>query len=421
MNHPVAPSRFTTFISIFWQFTRLGWQAFGGPPAHIALFQRQLVNRQAWLSEQDFGHYLLISQLLPGPASSQLGFLIGVHRGGLAGGIAAFIGFTWPTALLMLTLAYYNLTALPAHWQPIILTSLLVFALALVTQATWHMAQKFCTTLLLWALALVSTGWLVWQNSLAGLLVWLVMLTLLAQLRPWLASRRAQTASAQTLNPSPAATAPETTQHIPHRPSRQQAWWLLGGTLGLALLLPLLAWLFNSDASPNLWAISSAVYHAGLFVMGGGQVVLPFLQIQWVNNGWISAEDFLAGYAYAQFMPGPMFAFASYLGALTHGPIGALVATLMIFLPGLLLAWISLSLGQNLFKQAWWQRAQPLVLVALVGLLAAMIINPLALHTLTSPAAIAVALLNLALLQFKRLPSLLLLPLNLGLFSLLLS
>jgi chromate transporter len=152
--------------------------------------------------------------------------------------------------------------------------------------------------------------------------------------------------------------------------------------------------------------------------MGGGQVVLPFLQLQWVNQDWISADDFLAGYAYAQFMPGPMFAFASYLGALTHGPLGALVATLMIFLPGLLLAWLSLRLGQGLFQQAWWQRAQPVILVALVGLLAAMIINPLAFHTLTSPAAIIIALLNFALLQLKRLPSWLLLPLNLGLFSL---
>jgi chromate transporter len=408
MNRPATPARFITLITIFWQFTRLGWQAFGGPPAHIALFQRTFVHQQAWLTESQFGHYLLIGQLLPGPASSQLGFLIGVHRCGLAGGIAAFLGFTWPTALLMLCLAYYNLSALPTHWQPIILSSLLVFALALVIQATWQMAQKFCTTSLHWWLALLSTGWLIWQNSLAGLLAWLVVLTLLAQWTPGLASPRTKVDQAQTR--------PDTTPTIPHRPSSQQAWWILGITLSLALVLPLLAWL--SSDSPNLWSISSAVYHAGLFVMGGGQVVLPFLQLQWVNQDWISADDFLAGYAYAQFMPGPMFAFASYLGALTHGPLGALVATLMIFLPGLLLAWLSLRLGQGLFQQAWWQRAQPVILVALVGLLAAMIINPLAFHTLTSPAAIIIALLNFALLQLKRLPSWLLLPLNLGLFSL---
>ena len=408
MNTPAAATRILALVAIFWQFTRLGWQAFGGPPAHIALFQRTFVNQQAWLSDQNFGHYLLISQILPGPASSQLGFLIGVHRGGFAGGMAAFIGFTWPTALLMLTLAYYNLTALPASWQPLILSSLLVFALALVTQATWQMAQKFCTHPSLWALALVSTAWLVWQNSLAGLLIWLVLLILVAQLLPSTSN------VAATTTPSPADPA----LMLPHQPSRQQAWWLLGITLSLALLLPLLAGLFNTQGSPSLWSISSAVYHAGLLVMGGGQVVLPFLQLQWVNEGWISAEYFLAGYAYAQFMPGPMFGFASYLGALTHGPLGALVATLMIFLPGLLLAWISLRLGQGLFQQAWWQRAQPLILVALVGLLAAMIINPLALHTLTSPAAVIIALLNLALLQLKRLPSWLLLPLNLGLFGL---
>jgi chromate transporter len=403
-----------TLVAIFWQFTRLGWQAFGGPPAHIALFQRTFVNQQAWLSDQQFGHYLLISQILPGPASSQLGFLIGVHRGGLAGGIAAFIGFTWPTALLMLSLAYYNLSALPTHWQPIILSSLLVFALALVTQATWQMAQKFCTHPSLWALALVSTAWLVWQNSLAGLLIWLVLLIIGAQVLPGLRSSTSNVtsnvASAATQTPA------DPSLPLPHQPSQQQAWWLLGITLSLALVLPFLAWL--SPDSPNLWSISSAVYHAGLLVMGGGQVVLPFLQLQWVNQGWISADAFLAGYAYAQFMPGPLFGFASYLGALTHGPLGALVATLMIFLPGLLLAWLSLRLGQGLFQQAWWQRAQPLILVALVGLLAAMIINPLALHTLTSPAAVIIALLNLALLQLKRLPSWLLLPLNLGLFSL---
>lgn len=412
MNSPAAPTRLLALVAIFWQFTRLGWQAFGGPPAHIALFQRTFVHQQAWLTEQQFGHYLLIGQLLPGPASSQLGFLIGVHRGGLAGGIAAFIGFTWPTALLMLCLAYYNLNALPAHWQPIILSSLLVFALALVTQATWQMAQKFCTTPLHWGLALLSTGWLVWQNSLAGLLIWLFLLIIGAQI---LAGLRSST-SKVTSNVAPAAKPSPADHSLPHQPSQQQAWWLLGMTLSLALMLPLLAWL--SSDSPNLWSISSAVYHAGLFVMGGGQVVLPFLQLQWVNQGWISADAFLAGYAYAQFMPGPMFGFASYLGALTHGPLGALVATLMIFLPGLLLAWLSLRLGQGLFQQAWWQRAQPLILVALVGLLAAMLINPLALHTLTSPVAVIIALLNLALLQLKRLPSWLLLPLNLGLFSL---
>jgi chromate transporter len=414
MNSPATFARLITLVAIFWQFTRLGWQAFGGPPAHIALFQRTFVNQQAWLSDQQFGHYLLISQILPGPASSQLGFLIGVHRGGLAGGIAAFIGFTWPTALLMLSLAYYNLSALPTHWQPIILSSLLVFALALVTQATWQMAQKFCTHPSLWALALVSTAWLVWQNSLAGLLIWLVLLIIGAQVLPGLRS------STSNVTSNVAAAATQTPADpsliLPHQPSRQQAWWLLGITLSLALVLPLLAWL--SPDSPNLWSISSAVYHAGLLVMGGGQVVLPFLQLQWVNQGWISADAFLAGYAYAQFMPGPLFGFASYLGALTHGPLGALVATLMIFLPGLLLAWLSLRLGQGLFQQAWWQRAQPLILVALVGLLAAMIINPLAIHTLTSPAAVIIALLNLALLQLKRLPSWLLLPLNLGVFSL---
>lgn len=398
---------------IFWQFTRLGWQAFGGPPAHIALFHRTFVEQQAWLSEQRFAHYLLLSQILPGPASSQLGFLIGVDRAGLLGGLAAFIGFTWPTALLMLTLAYYNLTALPSEWQPIILSSLLVFALALVTQATWQMARTFCHRPSLWLLAGISCAWLLWQNSLAGLLIWLALLILAAQVWP-------NPLATSALTPTQPHSEP---LELTHQPSRRQA---LGLTLGvglLALLLPLLAQLnlTGLDANstpPSLWQIASAVYHAGLFVMGGGQVVLPFLQLQWVNHGWISAEDFMAGYAYAQFMPGPMFGFASYLGALTHGKLGALLATLMIFLPGLLLAWISLRLGQGLLQQAWWQRAQPLVLVTLIGLLAAMIINPLAGHALTSLAALAIALINLALLQWPRFISLSLLPINIGLFAL---
>lgn len=401
---------------IFWQFTRLGWQAFGGPPAHIALFHRTFVEQQAWLNEQDFAHYLLLSQLLPGPASSQLGFLIGIHRGGLAGGLAAFIGFTWPTALLMLTLAYYNLSALPTSWQPIILSSLLVFALALVTQATWQMARKFCTHPSLWALALVSSAWLLWQNSLGGLLIWLVLLTVGAQRLP----QRPASAMPKPVQPTqaPPNTRPKPGQ--PTLPSTYQAWWLIGLIAGLALLLPTLAHLTQTTSTslPNLWQISSAVYHAGLFVMGGGQVVLPFLQLQWVNNQWISTDDFMTGYAYAQFMPGPMFGFASYLGAITHGPLGALVATIMIFFPGLLLAWASLRLGQGVLQQAWWQRAQPLVLVALVGLLVAMIINPLALHSLTSPAAVVIALINLLLLQWQALPRLSLLPINIGLFAL---
>ena len=319
---------------IFRQFLLLGLISFGGPAAHVGYFHQRFVVQLQWLSEADFARLLALTQFLPGPASSQLGFAIGRVRGGVAGAFVAFVGFTLPSFLLMALLAMYA-AALPAWLQGGVVTGLKWLAVVVVADAVWNMGTRFCTALLTRGLALgVALLLLLWP-ALWGQ----VAALLLAAAVGWHWLR------------------PANVEPLQGKP----VWrWL---PLGLLVLLALLA-VLPAGRLLGLW---NDFFTAGALVFGGGHVVLPLLQE--LVGPQMSPDSFLTGYAAAQAVPGPMFSLAAYLGAvlLPASPWwGALLATLAIFLPGFLLV-----LGM---MEGWqWLSSRPALAGAVAGINAAVV------------------------------------------------
>ncbi len=299
-----------SFIDIFWRFLGLGLVSFGGPVAHIGYFQKAFVERWHWLDQATFMRLTAGCQLLPGPASSQLGFAIGLRAGGLTGAIAAFIGFTLPSFLIMASLAMFA----PGDqaWGQVIIGALKLTAVVVVADACLTMFKNFCQTPLQRGIAAVAA------------LVILVVPSAFVQLLVIVAAALAgNIPNKQTL-----LSDIDWRQRIRGRPTVALIAFAL-----LFIATPILVTLAN----PWLQAWGS-FYQAGSLVFGGGHVVLPLLQ-QHVGES-VGSEQFLLGYAGAQAIPGPLFTFASFLGAalFDQAPwIGALVTTLALFLPGFLL------------------------------------------------------------------------------------
>lgn len=319
---------------IFRQFLLLGLISFGGPAAHVGYFHQRFVVQLQWLSEADFARLLALTQFLPGPASSQLGFAIGRVRGGVAGAFVAFIGFTLPSFLLMALLAMYA-AGLPEWLQGGVVTGLKWLAVVVVADAVWNMGVRFCTAPLTRGLALAVALLLVLWPSLWGQ----VAALLLAAAVGWHWLRPAKVEPLQG----------------------KPVWrWL---PLVIFALLALLA-LLPAGRLLGLW---NDFFTAGALVFGGGHVVLPLLQ--GLVGPQMSPDSFLTGYAAAQAVPGPMFSLAAYLGAvlLPASPWwGALLATLAIFLPGFLLV-----LGM---MEGWqWLSSRPALAGAVAGINAAVV------------------------------------------------
>lgn len=371
--------------AIFKVFLTLGLTSFGGPVAHIGYMREAFVVRKAWFSEAQFAQWIALCHALPGPSSSQLGFLIGYQRAGWSGAFAAFVGFTLPSALIMIALAY-GWVAYNQAWSSLI-HALLIVAAAVVTQAVWSMAKQFCNRGLLIVIALISaTLLLIWP------FVWMpialiIALALLGQLMP-----------------TPPPTEVVKLNRLPHP---TLALGLLFVPILLLLLLPALVHLWPE------WALFDSVYRAGALVFGGGHVVLPYLTIELVQPGLVSEEAFMSGYALAQTLPGPLFSFATYLGALMHGWIGALLATLAIFLAGLM--WIIgiLPFSQRLLNHPRFQPGLVAIQAGVVGFLLAALINPILPHALINWQSVLLWLLSLVLLFWLRLSVLWLFPINL--------
>ena len=319
---------------IFRQFLLLGLISFGGPAAHVGYFHQRFVVQLQWLSEADFARLLALTQFLPGPASSQLGFAIGRVRGGVAGAFVAFVGFTLPSFLLMALLAMYA-AALPEWLQGGVVTGLKWLAVVVVADAVWNMGARFCTAPLTRGLALGVALLLVLWPALWGQ----VAALLLAAAVGWHWLR------------------PANVEPLQGKP----VWrWL---PLGLLVLLALVA-VLPAGRLLGLW---NDFFTAGALVFGGGHVVLPLLQE--LVGPQMSPDSFLTGYAAAQAVPGPMFSLAAYLGAvlLPASPWwGALLATLAIFLPGFLLV-----LGM---MEGWqWLSSRPALAGAVAGINAAVV------------------------------------------------
>jgi chromate transporter len=318
---------------VFLIFLRLGLSSFGGPMAHFVLFRREFVQRRAWIDEKQFGQLLTVCQVLPGPGSSQLGFSIGLLRAGWRGAIAAFAGFTAPSALLMFAFAL-ALPYLSGSLGTQIVHGLKLVALAVVAFGLFGMLQTLCPdwTRRTIALACAALVLVLSQTWAALLAIALAALAGAAFCRFAPALARGGAASEGGVE---RGTSGESF-------SKRIAYALLIAYVSLLVLLWAAAKFWWPDASALAYA--SAFYRAGALAIGGGHVVLPFLQDTVVAPGWISRADFLSGYGAAQAVPGPMYSLAAFLGASLPGfdslaarGAGALLALCAIFLPGFLL------------------------------------------------------------------------------------
>jgi chromate transporter len=368
---------------IFGAFLRLGLSSFGGPIAHLEYFRREFVDRRRWLDAERFGQLLAIAQFLPGPASSQLGFGIGLLRGGWRGALAAFVAFTLPSAVLLFTLAILG-TSLGGPWWLSIVHGLKLVAVVVVADGVWRTGRQLTSDLPRLAIAGLAAA-VVLGLGTAG-----------AQL---IAIAAGAVAGTLVLRPPPVGGGVD--HRVPYGP-RAAVLLLSMFALGLALaLLP--------RAGASLTAVAAAFWRAGALVFGGGHVVLPLLETSTVTSGWIAQDAFLAGYGAAQAIPGPMFAFAAYLGALAPTgetpALGALVATLAVFTPGFLLMAAILPLWARLAAHPTALRGISGINAAVVGLLAAALWDPVIASGIADARDVAIAAAGVVLQRRLRRPT----------------
>ena len=366
-------------FEVFLRFLLMGCVSFGGPAAHIAYFHNTFVENLKWVAAGRYAQLVAISQFLPGPSSSQVGFAIGLHRAGLAGGIAAFLGFTSPSFLLMYWFAVniINITQIGNVTYFIYILKLL--AVVVVTDAVMSMAKSFLTTPTYGLIAVLSAT-LALISPLETTPLFIVMgSALIGLVSTQLLQQDQQEEAEAALNIYPLKR------------------WKIVSSLIIFVLLALLLFLF-SECSPEI-ALFSEFFNVGSLVFGGGHVVLPMMQH--ILDGALSTDTLLTGYAAAQAVPGPMFTLASFYGALllAEPMTGALIATLAIFLPGFLLlyaceeSWNTLSRNQRLLG------ALTGVNSAVVGLLAATLIDPIIITAIEGPGSIIFCALSLLILR----------------------
>ncbi|WP_071912676.1 chromate efflux transporter [Aeromonas sp. SCS5] len=363
---------------VFWRFLWLGCVSFGGPAAHIGYFQRTFVQRLGWLEQSEFARLLALCQLLPGPASSQLGFAIGRYRAGLGGALAAFVGFTLPSFILLLVAALGVALVGSNLWLASALHGLKLLALLVVADAVLAMSRQFCGNRLAQGIMVATAAALWWQP---GLLTQLGMLALAALL----SARFQRGEGAQGAAESRLAT------------TSQPNWLLLLLFAALFFGLPLLG--------GPLGQLVADFYRAGALVFGGGHVVLPLLAESVGHT--LSEQQFLTGYSLAQLVPGPMFTLATYLGAqlLPGTPLlGALSATLALFAPGFLLLWAVGPCWQQWLARPRLAGAVAGINAAVVGLLLAALYQPVWQSAVLAPTDLALAVIGFYLLRVVKLP-----------------
>ena len=385
---PIQTARGSAF-EVLAVFLRLGLSSFGGPIAHLGYFRDEFVLRRRWMDERAYAELVGLCQFLPGPASSQVGFSIGLARAGWAGALAAWVGFTLPSACL-LTLFAFGARVLTGSAGAGLVHGLKLVAVAIVAQAVWGMARTLCPDRTRAGIALAAA---------------LIMLFSAITTTPAAAAQIAVIvlgAVAGALLCRAASEAPGAPLSVP-----------VPRAVGLAALVLFLLLLFGLPliARDNAgMAVFEAFYRAGALVFGGGHVVLPLLREALVPQGWVGEDAFLAGYGAAQAMPGPLFTFAAYLGALAQpgpqGVAGAALGLVGIFLPGLLILVAALPFWQALRERPFAQAMVRGVNAAVVGLLAAALYQPVWTGAVGSSADFAVALAGFMLLTVWRAPPL---------------
>ncbi|MFC5076812.1 chromate efflux transporter [Vibrio thalassae] len=360
---------------IFKIFFALGWVSFGGPAAHIGYFRNTFVAKLNWLSDEEYAQIVALSQFLPGPGSSQVGFAVGYQRAGIGGGMMAFLGFTLPSVILMLALAILSSQLTESHYFQNVVHGLKLLAVLVVADATWGMYKNFCRSKLTVSICIATAiALLLLQNITAQIVVLLV------------AALLGMRYLATTDSP---------------RPSSKLSLSVLPIACFVALLVVLP---FIGQWSPSI-ALFSDFYQAGSLVFGGGHVVLPLLQN--IVGDQLTQDSFLTGYAAAQAVPGPMFTFATYIGyeLMPSSPIwGAIVATLGVFMPGFLLLVGVLKNWQQLAKIPAVSGALVGVNAAVVGLLLSALYQPVFTSAIFSAHDLAWVLLGALLMKPFKLP-----------------
>lgn len=360
-------------LEIFLVSFKLGCTSFGGPTAHLGYFQNEYVQNRKWLTDKEFSNLVALSQFLPGPASSQLGMGIGLLRGGVLGSIASFIGFTLPSVLLLIGFAYfYGHTKMELNW----IHGLKLVAVAIVAQAIWEMSKKLIPSIRHFLIALSALiVLLLWIHPFAQMVVIIVA-----------------TLAGFTFFKESTTTRDSEGIILP-----------ISKTTGMILLLLFIILLIGLPVASSLFqlewlTIIEKFYVSGALVFGGGHVVFPLLETQFVQSGLLSASDFITGYGVTQAVPGPLFTFASYIGMIIGGIPGAIGATIAIFLPAFLLIIGVLPFWFTISRTAGLKGAMAGANAAVVGILAAAFIYPIITQTIQGGLDVLIAFVFLVLL-----------------------
>jgi len=373
-----------SFLEVLWVSTRLGLTSFGGPIAHLGYFHEEYVKRRKWIDEQSYADLVALCQFLPGPASSQVSIAIGIARARLLGGIAAWLGFTMPSALALIAFAFgigASTSAADAGW----LHGLKVVAVAVVAQAVWGMARSLCpdrerATIAVLA-SIVTLAWPTAVGQLSSIaLAGIVGLIIF------------QGPTSSSLS------------HMSFRVGKKTGIAAWGIFFALLVGLPLVRQMQPGHALE----VFDSFFRVGSLVFGGGHVVLPLLQTEVVGPGWVTNEQFVAGYGATQAVPGPLFTFSAYLGAILgpepHGWTGALLTLVAIFLPSFLLVVGALPFWDLLRAVPVFQSALRGINAAVVGLLLTALYKPVWTSAIHAPADFGLGLVAFGLLLFWKSP-----------------
>ena len=381
---PNPPSTPGTAAEVFRAFLRLGLLSFGGPIAHLGYFHTEFVERRLWCSEESFAEIVALAQSMPGPASSQVGFALGLLRAGWPGALAAWIAFTMPSALLMLAFAFGHQWITGKTGLGVV-HGLQLVAVAVVAQAILSMRKSLAPDLPRLALAAAAAGIMFFAPPSAATILAILFGAFFGLILP----RPAQLAPSHPLG---------------FRLPKSTALAAAAIFFGLLFLLPIA----DSLAPSPPVAVFNAFYRAGALVFGGGHVVLPLLENAVVARGWVDQQTFLSGYGAAQALPGPLFTFAAYLGAVIgpapHGLSGAIIALVALFLPGLLLVYGMLPFWDGLRLRPAAQAAMLGANAAVVGILGAALYNPVWTSAVLSPPDFVFALAGFLLLTVGKAP-----------------
>ncbi|MEK4759962.1 chromate transporter [Viridibacillus sp. FSL E2-0187] len=370
---------FKSLLELLLVSTKLGFTSFGGPVAHLGYFHDEYIRRRKWMDEKSYADLVTLCQFLPGPASSQVGIGIGVMRAGVLGGIISFIGFTLPSVivLILFALVLQGSDIADAGW----IHGLKIVAVAVVAHAILGMAQKLAPDLKRKALVLFAlAGTLLWQSAFnqVGIIVLSAIIGFI------LYKQHTEIEEAKTYFPI----------------SRSVGVLCLTLFFGLLIFLPIL----REVTSLSWIEMFDSFYRSGSLVFGGGHVILPLLENEFVPTGWVSEETFLAGYGATQAVPGPLFTFAAYLGTVMNGWQGGVLATIAIFLPAFLLILGTLPFWDSLRRNPKIKGALMGVNAAVVGILIAALYHPIWTSSILAPLDFAFAAILFSMLVYWKLP-----------------